>query len=111
MLLSLVRAFITDPNVLCLHKPMAVLDDTTCKHVSTVLREYVDRRGLMQTGAVELRRPRTCVVTGGNRYLTKVSDAIFAVTKMSGITAVEMPSPGPSPRTRVQSPTETNGSS
>lgn len=78
-LLSLARALITNPNVLCIQKPVQNFDAATARHVTQVLREFVDSKGIARRGRLENRRPRTCIVTGSARPMIDASDKIYHI--------------------------------
>lgn len=66
-ILSLARALIANPEVLCIHKPAMVFHEDASKHIFQLLRDFVDQKGIYQdTSTKHLRRPRTCIVTCQN---------------------------------------------
>lgn len=64
-LLSIVRALVANPEVMCLHKLALTYDDQTSDKVWKTLREFVECRGLGEDpSSWHLRHPRTCIVSG-----------------------------------------------
>jgi len=61
----LARAFIASPELLIMHRPLAVLDEDVATRVLACMREFVDGRGLAMDdmGAASRRRPHTCIFT------------------------------------------------
>jgi len=60
----LARAFIANFEVLCLHKPTQQFGRETASRVITMLRQFVDEKGVEQDFKTRhLRRCRTCVFT------------------------------------------------
>lgn len=85
-LLCLVRAFVANPEVLCLHKPTQPFDDQTTSTVTKLIRRFVDEKGLEEnTGKLHLRRPRTCVITASQKQVLSQADVIFHVSQENGI--------------------------
>jgi len=81
-LLSLARAFIANPEVLCIHKPTMPFDEVNSREVFKILREYVDEKGLEQDPASKhLRRPRTCLITSSRMGGIQASDKVFHVSR------------------------------
>jgi len=62
-LLTVARALITNPEVLCMHKPTQPFSDKEAKCVMTLLKDFVINRGVEQDQYVNQRRPRTCIIT------------------------------------------------
>jgi len=71
-LLNLARAFVADPEVLCVNLPHVSLEPRVADEVWSVLQEFVKERGLLHgwyqtenlpASAVSRRRPRTCILT------------------------------------------------
>lgn len=85
-LLCLVRAFVANPEVLCLHKPTQLFDDQTTDTVTRLIRRFVDEKGLEENSSkFHLRRPRTCVITASQKQVLSRADAIFHVSQEEGI--------------------------
>jgi len=88
-LLVLARALISNPEILCLHKPTLVYDDKMSEHVLSVLRRFCKERGIEQDpGKIHLRRPRTCIITTARQMGVQMSDLVFSVSVESGIQMV-----------------------
>eukprot|EP00435_Cladocopium_sp_Y103_P050646 s1218_g15.t1 len=76
---------ITNPDVLVIHRPFLGLDKRSVKKISTVLKDFVVRRGIAQDSSSFLsRRPRTCIVSGITPDGLEVADKIYRVTKRVG---------------------------
>ena len=66
-LLHLARALISDPEVLVLHRPTALLDEAVARNLLLVLRRFVQERGLaMPTATLAMRRLRTVIFSCGS---------------------------------------------
>lgn len=95
-LLSIARALITNPNVLCFHKPVQLFDDKTQKSVCQVLKEFVQNRGIEQKGIdIMQRRPRTLIITtSADGVCLPLCDKVFHVSRETGISRLEAGAPG-----------------
>jgi ABC-type multidrug transport system fused ATPase/permease subunit len=92
-ILSLARALISNPEVLCIHKPTMIFDEEYSRQIFEVLRNFVDQRGIVQDGSTwHLRRPRTCIITSNDIYAEKVADMTFHVSN-AGIRFLNKDSP------------------
>lgn len=79
-LLTIARALITNPEILCIHKPTLNVNTKNAECVVTLLREFVDRRGLEQDEAeLHLRRPRTCILTSTGARNLEHADMVYKV--------------------------------
>lgn len=86
-LLSIARAIIANPEFLCIHKPIQVLDEFTTERVLELLHEFVTCKGIEQDPAkMSLRRPRTCVVTSNRKLDPKFAHTIIHKRHSDGIT-------------------------
>lgn len=80
VLLSFARAFIANPEVLVLQKPFVYLNKTSTNTVISLLRHFVDDRGVGQDPKkFWTRRPRTCFMSGHVHDGCNMVDAIFEV--------------------------------
>jgi ABC-type uncharacterized transport system fused permease/ATPase subunit len=87
-LLHIARALITNPEILCIHKPALFLNTQMSENVYNVLKEFVTHRGLEQDPKEFYhRRPRTCIVTARRVEgpAAAVADAAFHVTQAEGV--------------------------
>jgi ABC-type uncharacterized transport system fused permease/ATPase subunit len=87
-ILHTVRAFVMNPEVLCIHKPTLFLNSEMADIMYTVLKEFVDNRGLEQDPSTFWqRRPRTCILTARriDGIGAKLADAVFYVSAESGM--------------------------
>jgi len=87
-LLHMARAFIANPEVLCLHKPVLQLSFKMADNIYKVLQEYVLNRGLeLDPAKFHARRPRTCVVTARRieGAAAAAVDAVFHVSEETGL--------------------------
>jgi len=91
-LLNIARALISNPNILCIHKPMRVGNDSI-ELVSAVLqafRDFVDWRGLEQdTATRHQRQPRTCIFTSNKQEAIDGSDCVYMASTTDGIQSIE----------------------
>jgi len=63
-LLSLARALVYNPEIMCLHNPMLPYNDEVKSEVMNILKDFVENRGVAQSAdSAHMRRVRTCLVT------------------------------------------------
>jgi len=85
--LHLARAFIYNPEVLIMHRPVDEFDNDMAQHVLGLMREFVDGRGVeVDAGDFELRRPRTLFFSAGNAARTGIADVVWRAGE-HGVTA------------------------
>jgi len=78
--LQMVRAFVYNPEVMVLHRPVDEHDDNLSKTIQQMLREFVENRGLeLDPVKIHERRPRTVVYTGGMNKESTVADIVWSV--------------------------------
>jgi len=88
-LLSLARALIANPEVLCIHKPTEGFDKHTANIVLGVLQDFVRERGIEEDPATRhLRRPRTCIITSSRRQALMWADQLLHVSSAHGVVQV-----------------------
>jgi Ca2+-binding EF-hand superfamily protein len=81
-LIHLARAIIANPDVLILHKPLAQLDELHRHLVMTMMREFVDLRGIEKPAEERrLRRPRTCVFSVSDLKGCDLADTVLHVAQ------------------------------
>lgn len=86
VLLNLARALISNPEVLCIHKPTLAFDHITAENTLRQLRRFVSEKGLEQSPAeLGLRRPRTCIITAGRAFGVGIADQILHVDSCEGV--------------------------
>lgn len=79
-LLNLCRAFVMNPEVLILHKPLENFNLMHARRVLDLLREFVDLRGLEKPPEdLLLRRPRTVIMSVDGSEALDVADMMFSV--------------------------------
>jgi len=79
-ILHLARAFVMNPDVLVLHKPLANFDDTRARLVLDLMHEFVHQRGLEKPPKERaLRRPRTCIFSALAVHTVHVADMVLRV--------------------------------
>eukprot|EP00929_Paragymnodinium_shiwhaense_P055146 TRINITY_DN27659_c0_g1_i1.p1 TRINITY_DN27659_c0_g1~~TRINITY_DN27659_c0_g1_i1.p1 ORF type:complete len:968 (-),score=206.70 TRINITY_DN27659_c0_g1_i1:280-3183(-) len=86
--LSLARAFIANPELLCLNKPTSVLDSNLTKKTMMMMLEFVKYAGIDTEGTIScssVQRPRTLIFTCACPDGIDVSDRIVKVSKLGGI--------------------------
>eukprot|EP00930_Biecheleria_cincta_P056508 TRINITY_DN42613_c0_g1_i1.p1 TRINITY_DN42613_c0_g1~~TRINITY_DN42613_c0_g1_i1.p1 ORF type:complete len:897 (-),score=118.37 TRINITY_DN42613_c0_g1_i1:38-2728(-) len=84
--ICLARALISNPEVLCVHKPTSAFDERAAKQIMAVLRDFVQSKGLQQdVNTAHLRRPRTCIFTTADFPGVAASDVVFSVNAKHGI--------------------------
>lgn len=80
-LLSIARALTAEPDVLCMYMPTAHLSEPTVKNVMTVLRKWVDDRGLAKHSELkQKRRPRTILFATRRKEALEISDYALMVS-------------------------------
>eukprot|EP00747_Dinoflagellata_sp_TGD_P138464 gnl/TRDRNA2_/TRDRNA2_175786_c1_seq7.p1 gnl/TRDRNA2_/TRDRNA2_175786_c1~~gnl/TRDRNA2_/TRDRNA2_175786_c1_seq7.p1 ORF type:complete len:170 (+),score=14.67 gnl/TRDRNA2_/TRDRNA2_175786_c1_seq7:149-658(+) len=80
-MLCLARAFITNPEVLCIHKPTIFFGKHTSRVVMDLLREFVENKGLEQDmSTFKLRRCRTCITTAQTKADAEKADNVFMIS-------------------------------
>lgn len=88
---QLARAFVADPHVLIVHRPVDELDDDLKEVILPLLREFVDKRGLEidedARWTLRQRRPRTVIFSTGS-IKTSIADYIWRISE-EGVTSVE----------------------
>jgi len=81
-LIHLARAFVMNPDVLILHKPLAQLDELHARFVLELLREFVDLRGIEKPPEErKKRRPRTCIFSVADFKYSDVADMVLHVNQ------------------------------
>merc|ERR1719424_208252 len=80
-LVSLARAFIANPELLVIHKPTVVFDESTAANTFKCMRKFVREKGLcMEASGRPMRRPRTCIITTARQKGVAAADHVFRVT-------------------------------
>eukprot|EP00928_Gymnodinium_smaydae_P025027 TRINITY_DN20072_c0_g1_i1.p1 TRINITY_DN20072_c0_g1~~TRINITY_DN20072_c0_g1_i1.p1 ORF type:complete len:849 (+),score=164.78 TRINITY_DN20072_c0_g1_i1:77-2623(+) len=88
-LLCLARALISNPELLCVHKPTMTLDESIAKNVLHRLREFVRHKGLVQDpNKRHMRRVRTCIMTSGRLMGCEMADQVYLVSRSRGIEVI-----------------------
>mmetsp|Transcript_40679 Transcript_40679/g.73295 ORF Transcript_40679/g.73295 Transcript_40679/m.73295 type:complete len:1003 (-) Transcript_40679:64-3072(-) len=81
-LLHLCRAFVMNPEVLILHKPLEHFNHLHARRVVDLLREFVDNRGLEKPEEeLGLRRPRTAIFSVGNADDIDLADVLLQMNE------------------------------
>eukprot|EP00747_Dinoflagellata_sp_TGD_P187824 gnl/TRDRNA2_/TRDRNA2_4588_c1_seq1.p1 gnl/TRDRNA2_/TRDRNA2_4588_c1~~gnl/TRDRNA2_/TRDRNA2_4588_c1_seq1.p1 ORF type:complete len:255 (+),score=36.01 gnl/TRDRNA2_/TRDRNA2_4588_c1_seq1:61-765(+) len=97
MLLCIARALIANPEVLILHRPTASFDRVHSESILGQLREFVDKKGILQDESMwYMRRPRTCIMSGARELSVALSDHIYLVSKDKGLKKLDRASVTPS---------------
>lgn len=86
--IHIARGLVANPEILCLHKPTLYLNNEMGEVMYTVLKRFVEHRGLaLRASEVYRRRPRTCIVTA--RRVTgpgaTMADAVYHVSRDDGM--------------------------
>eukprot|EP00746_Dinoflagellata_sp_MGD_P146570 gnl/MRDRNA2_/MRDRNA2_79025_c0_seq4.p1 gnl/MRDRNA2_/MRDRNA2_79025_c0~~gnl/MRDRNA2_/MRDRNA2_79025_c0_seq4.p1 ORF type:complete len:1886 (+),score=324.25 gnl/MRDRNA2_/MRDRNA2_79025_c0_seq4:134-5791(+) len=96
ILLNLARAFITNPEMLLMHKPSLAFDDATAYNTILLLQRYVKEKGLVQDmSQISLRRPRTCIITAGRPAGVELADQVLLVDSKKGVQEIDKASVTP----------------
>ena len=82
-LISLGRAFVMNPEIIIMHKPTALLDDTHTEHALDMFREFVENRGLFMPDDEPLvrRRRRTLIFTAKNEHVASKADEVYVAKR------------------------------
>lgn len=84
--LNLARAFVFNPEVLCIDKPLSVFDEAQGQNIMRLLRDFVRSKGVEQNPETAgLRRPRTCAIATDRTTGLEEVDQIFRVSHDEGI--------------------------
>lgn len=87
--LHLARALISNPYLLCLHKPSLAYHDEDCRKVMSLIHEFVKMRGVeCDPAEASKRRPRTAIWTSYRVQLTQFADNVYKVTR-AGIERID----------------------
>lgn len=100
-LLHVARALIANAEVLVMHKPALFLNNAMADSLYMYLKEFVEYRGLLlDENSFYRRRPRTCIVSSRRAAgkSSEVADAIFAVTRSTGVRLLHSASSGSATR-------------
>eukprot|EP00931_Biecheleriopsis_adriatica_P008248 TRINITY_DN109461_c0_g1_i1.p1 TRINITY_DN109461_c0_g1~~TRINITY_DN109461_c0_g1_i1.p1 ORF type:complete len:187 (-),score=19.40 TRINITY_DN109461_c0_g1_i1:67-627(-) len=87
-LVSLARALIANPDVLCIDKPTAYLNEKGARTALETIREHVKSRGLESEEPWHFRRPRTCVYTSATVLGLEYADAVEHVSR-AGVRSID----------------------
>jgi len=89
-LLGIARAIITNPELMCIHKPLMAQNDVTSKKVMHVLKKFVEEKGFgLDMDTRHLRRPRTCILTAAKAQSAKAADKVFKVSHAGGVELID----------------------
>jgi len=80
-LLSIARALIANPEVICVHKPTDKFSEIEGKRVLEVLKMFVEQKGLAKGPPTIRTRPRTCIMTNVNLFAKDYADDIIHVSR------------------------------
>lgn len=85
-LLQFARAIITNPELMCVHKPVMYIGDKSSAVVLELLREFCVQKGVGQNDKTrQHRRPRTCILTAAKIAAVQEADRIYLVSRKAGI--------------------------
>lgn len=78
--IMLARALIANYHVLCIHRPTMGFSDQASENVMNLLREFVEKKGVLQdTATFDSRRPRTCIITSSKIVGVQGADEVYKV--------------------------------
>eukprot|EP00434_Breviolum_minutum_P008504 symbB.v1.2.007502.t1/scaffold444.1/size204903/2 len=84
--LLLARAFITNPELLCLEKPTEQFPKDQAENICMLIREHVNGRGLeVEDSKMLLRRPRTCIFSTIRLNCIQTADKAYIVNRDVGV--------------------------
>lgn len=75
--LNIARALIANPHFLCMNRPTLVFEREMASQIISLLRKFVDERGLFDEHSFASRRPRTCVFTDIDHDGAKHADVVY----------------------------------
>lgn len=81
-LMNIARAFIANPNILCLHRPTMRLDADASMNLYRLLRTMVDEKGLELDSDRRVwatRRPTTVIITQTRKEGFEFVDDVYTV--------------------------------
>lgn len=85
----LARAFVYNPEILALHRPVDEVDATQLDLILDLLRDFVDQRGLeLDSTQMLKRRPRTVIFTSGHArssVCTRIADVVWSLSEDKGV--------------------------
>jgi len=85
-LLGIARAIITNPELMCIHKPIMAHSEETSATIIAMLKEFCVEKGVGQDATTRhLRRPRTCVMTAAKLSSVTFADHVYLVSRRDGI--------------------------
>lgn len=88
-LLQFARAIITNPELLCIHRPFMQYSEAISHNVSVMLREFCEAKGVEQDVKTRhLRRPRTCVFTAATIERARGAHHIYFLSRQLGIRCI-----------------------
>jgi len=80
VLLHLARAFITNPDIMCVHKPVLTMDSRMGSRLLCAFEEFVRQRGLAKEPKnLPRRRKRTCIITMNRADLARIPDKVLFI--------------------------------
>ena len=106
---QLARAFVANPHVLAINRPVQDLDDDMREAVLSCMKEFTQNRGLEVDDGLDIqqRRPRTIIFTTADSVRIDIVDTVWRLSADSGVVverppkAIAMPAgaqTGPMPR-------------
>eukprot|EP00929_Paragymnodinium_shiwhaense_P044895 TRINITY_DN23008_c0_g1_i2.p1 TRINITY_DN23008_c0_g1~~TRINITY_DN23008_c0_g1_i2.p1 ORF type:complete len:595 (+),score=101.57 TRINITY_DN23008_c0_g1_i2:144-1928(+) len=89
-LISLARAFIANPEVLCLDRPTESLNDSDAMRVVDLMGEFVEKKGVnVDSATINWRRPRTCIYTATRGIAIAKADVVFHMSSDCGCQQID----------------------
>merc|ERR1740130_40388 len=90
-LLNLARAFIANPEIMCMHKPTLAFDAPTTKNIMHIMKEFAHAKGIEEDPSTAyMRRRRTCMITCSKQICMEVADIVYHVSSSRGITKMQL---------------------
>jgi len=85
-LLAFARAVITNPELLCMHKPIMAYDEETSSIVLDMLKDFCVSKGVEQDQkSRHMRRVRTCIITAAKAASVYKADHVYSISHESGV--------------------------
>ncbi len=85
--MSVARALVNNPHLLCMSRPTCLLHAHQAKLVFEALRAHVDQSGLFMQGGHggPERGPRTCIITASRDTFAELTDQVLETNSTAGV--------------------------
>ena len=91
---QLARAFVANPHVLAINRPVQELDEDMRQTVLSCIQDFIQQRGL-EVGCdglhIQQRRPRTVIFTTGGSVRIDIADYVWRLGSDTGVVVEKSP--------------------